>query len=438
MIHPEFPFVAFLSAALVLVPLPWHWRAGNVATLSIIAWLFVVNVIYGVDAVIWGDTLVPTLAIWCDITTKIIIGANIALPAACMCVCIHLEQVASVRNVRTSREDKARRQIREAILCFLVPMIWMGLHYIVQGHRFDIIEGFGCRPSTYVSLPAIFLIWFPPLLMSLITAIFALLTINHFIRRRITFARHLESSGLNMSRYLRLIMMAISELVVVIASTTASLVFSVKVNYRPWTNWNDVHWNFSRIDRFPAAFLPPSARQFYTGLWWIIPASSILFFLFFGFGQEAVKEYSACFAWIRTHVLRFKPTRKANTSMASRGIGRFVTLPQNSSSFASSATVGTSPSRKSTTTSISEPLSPTSPVIDIKKAEAAFDDNLEDPFSPAPMYGAHLDDRRAMIPDTPSYHIPSSPSSPITPFTPDSSVPVLSKNSFHSDVSEMV
>lgn len=154
------------------------------------------------------------------------------------------------------------------------------------------------------------------------------LSIHHFIRRRITFARHLETSGLNMSRYLRLIMMAISELVVVIASTTASLVFSVKVNYRPWTNWNDVHWNFSRIDRFPAAFLPPSARQFYVGLWWIIPVSSILFFLFFGFGQEAVKEYSACFAWIRTRVLRLKPEPKANPSMGSRGIGRFVNLPQ--------------------------------------------------------------------------------------------------------------
>lgn len=70
MIHPEFPFIAFFSAALVLVPLPWHWRAGNVATLSIIAWLFVVNVIYGVDAIIWGDSLVPTLAIWCDISTS--------------------------------------------------------------------------------------------------------------------------------------------------------------------------------------------------------------------------------------------------------------------------------------------------------------------------------------------------------------------------------
>ncbi|KAF8164594.1 hypothetical protein K438DRAFT_1857684, partial [Mycena galopus ATCC 62051] len=33
--------------------------------------------------------------------------------------------------------------------------------YIVKGHRFDIIQHFGCRPTTYISLPAIFLVWAP-------------------------------------------------------------------------------------------------------------------------------------------------------------------------------------------------------------------------------------------------------------------------------------
>ena len=53
MSHPELPYVAFFAAFLVLVTLPWHWRAKNVATLAMVAWLFVINVIYGVDAIIW-------------------------------------------------------------------------------------------------------------------------------------------------------------------------------------------------------------------------------------------------------------------------------------------------------------------------------------------------------------------------------------------------
>jgi pheromone a factor receptor len=38
--------------------------------------------------------------------------------------------------------------------------------YIVQGHRFDIVQDFGCRPTTYVSLAAIFILWLPLLLFS--------------------------------------------------------------------------------------------------------------------------------------------------------------------------------------------------------------------------------------------------------------------------------
>ena len=45
--------------------------------------------------------------------------------------------------------------------------------YIVQGHRFDIIEDYGCRPATYVSIPSILLLWVPPLILSLLSFVFA-------------------------------------------------------------------------------------------------------------------------------------------------------------------------------------------------------------------------------------------------------------------------
>jgi pheromone a factor receptor len=67
MIHIELPIGAFLAAALVLVPLPWHWRARNVATLSLIAWLFVLNLIYGVNASIWAGNFKILVPVWCDI-----------------------------------------------------------------------------------------------------------------------------------------------------------------------------------------------------------------------------------------------------------------------------------------------------------------------------------------------------------------------------------
>ena len=67
-IHPEFGPVAIVAALSLLLPLPWHWRAGNVATLAIIAWLFVTNLIYAVDAFIWGNNAIIVVPVWCDIS----------------------------------------------------------------------------------------------------------------------------------------------------------------------------------------------------------------------------------------------------------------------------------------------------------------------------------------------------------------------------------
>lgn len=65
---PELAPISFLLAAFVLFPLPWHWRSGNVAVLALNAWLFALNIIYGIDAVIWSDNVNITTWYWCDIS----------------------------------------------------------------------------------------------------------------------------------------------------------------------------------------------------------------------------------------------------------------------------------------------------------------------------------------------------------------------------------
>ena len=96
-----------------------------------------------------------------------------------MCICKHLESVASGRLVRVSHADKQRRMFFELAMCFVLPAVIMALRaclqvfdhpldrpnleafadYIVQGHRFDILEGFGCQPATYYSIPGVFIVW---------------------------------------------------------------------------------------------------------------------------------------------------------------------------------------------------------------------------------------------------------------------------------------
>ena len=64
----ELPIVSFICTILVLIPLPWHWKARNVATLSIITWLGLLNVIRGVNAIVWAGSTVVKYPVWCDIS----------------------------------------------------------------------------------------------------------------------------------------------------------------------------------------------------------------------------------------------------------------------------------------------------------------------------------------------------------------------------------
>ncbi|KAF7421275.1 hypothetical protein PC9H_011797 [Pleurotus ostreatus] len=311
--YPQLPVAAFLAAALVLIPTPWHWRARNIATCGIIFWLFVVNFIYGVNSILWASDVIDRAPIWCDICTKIVVGASFALPICTMCVCKHLEMVSSNRKVKFDHNDKRRRVIFESVMCFVVPLVFMALHYIVQGHRYDIFQYIGCQATVYISVPAILLIWVPPLFFSVLTLIFASLALHHFIRRRITFAAHLQNSNsaLTPNRYLRLIAMAITEIIWGTSFTTLNLWNNVLGGLRPYTNWADVHSGFSRVALFPAILLPPRFISMMMLLWTTMPVSAFIFFVFFGFGEEAKKEYTKLWAWIRRNVLRRKDSEKA-------------------------------------------------------------------------------------------------------------------------------
>lgn len=136
--------------------------------------------------------------------TKIIVGASFALPAAALCLCIQVEQMTSLRFSGFSDAQKRRRRIWEVILCFFLPVLIMGLreltslahvarpHHgrsaicfssgvtnltcedsIVQGHRFDIFQYYGCRAAIYWSVPAIMIINVPQIIVSVAAFIYS-------------------------------------------------------------------------------------------------------------------------------------------------------------------------------------------------------------------------------------------------------------------------
>lgn len=139
--HPGMPACALIAAILVLVPLPYHLRVRNFGIISIIAWISAVNLIYGVDAIIWADSVEIVAEVWCEISesfhaliqfgshgcsaTRIIVGASVAIPACCLSIAIRMDQLASCREVtaKTSR----RRLLVDIFLCWGCPATVMAL-----------------------------------------------------------------------------------------------------------------------------------------------------------------------------------------------------------------------------------------------------------------------------------------------------------------------
>ncbi|KAG1857726.1 GPCR fungal pheromone mating factor [Suillus subalutaceus] len=280
----EIPVLSFISAALVLFPLPWYCRAGNIAAMSIGIWLFVVNMINAIDALQWtGAYQIPSL-FWCDITSALITAVNVAIPAACLCICIHLERMASFCQTSTS-VTKRRRILLECSICFGVPLVYAALHLIVQPRRFDVYENFGCRSATYPSVIALFVVWIPPLALSLLTIFFffAGITWRHFLLHGVHFSRTRASSSLTSGAYIRLVSMAVSEVICTIAATVVAMTFNLSSGLAPWADFTR---DLTKVLSFSSAETPKSITAMLITEWAIMVAQSFFFIGLFVLGGE--------------------------------------------------------------------------------------------------------------------------------------------------------
>ncbi|KDN44580.1 hypothetical protein RSAG8_05345, partial [Rhizoctonia solani AG-8 WAC10335] len=271
---------------------------------------FSVNLTRGINSIVWAGKTVNYAPVWCDITTKLIIGANWAFPSSTLCICRYLAQVSSPHHKIANASDKRRRMIFEIFMCAVLPIIAMALHYIVQGHRFDILEDFGCNPTTYVSVAALFIVYLPPLILSLITLVYAGIALRWFVHRRAQFQAVLQSgnSGLTTGRYLRLIALSITEMLFATATTLFVLVITLEDNgLRPWVSWDFVHADWLRVDQFAKVLAPQYFWDRYLLTWYMVPVASVMFFAFFGFGREARAEYVKSFNFVKTKIFRIKP-----------------------------------------------------------------------------------------------------------------------------------
>ncbi|KAJ7585827.1 pheromone receptor Rcb2 B44 [Mycena floridula] len=309
--YPLFPIFAFLGFILPLIPLSWHFQAWNSGTCYYMIWASLACLNQFVNSIVWAGNAINHAPIWCDISIRIMMGASVGLPAASLCINRRLYQIACVQTVSVTRKEKLHAVLIDTGLCVVFPMVFVAAQYIVQGHRFNIYEDFGCYPALYNTIPMYFISSIWPIIIGLVSACYCVLSLLSLSRRRAAFSEFLSSNkGMSVSRYFRLMALAVTDIVF----TVPLAIFTVWLNVTaepigPWRSWADTHFAYSRVEQFPSILyrrnhLLVVALELTR---WVNPLCAIVFFVYFGFAQEARRHYRLAFWAIAKRFGQYKP-----------------------------------------------------------------------------------------------------------------------------------
>ncbi|KAF9529291.1 pheromone A receptor-domain-containing protein [Crepidotus variabilis] len=326
--NTAFSAISFISFILVCIPFPWHLEAWNTGTCLYMGWTALALLNYFINSIIWRDNAINWAPVWCDISSRVTVALAIAIPAASLCINRRLYYISSVRSVTRTQGEKIRGIVIDLSIGLGLPILAIPLQYIVEGHRFNIYEEIGCFPATYNTWPAYILVHTPPLLVSLISGGFAIMSIMAFRKRQTEFKEILSSnSNLTSSRYLRLMALAGLEVLFGVPTNLAVIILNAKEgNVRPWISWEDTHWGFSRVDQFPSLLWKanPVTRHSMEMTRWLPVACALVFFIFFGFADEAQRHYKLALSSItkKVGISTTGSTTKFGSISASIGFGK--------------------------------------------------------------------------------------------------------------------
>ncbi|XP_006456324.1 STE3-type pheromone receptor [Agaricus bisporus var. bisporus H97] len=321
-----FSLFSFLGFTLVCIPFPWHLEAWNTGTCLYMAWTGIACLNQFINSVVWNKDAINYAPVWCDISSRLIIGTSVAIPAASLCITRRLYLIASVRSVNITRADKHRQVYFDLALGLGLPILEMVLQIISEGHRFNIWQEVGCYPYTYNTWVAIVLVSFPPIVIGLVSGVYAALSIRAFYKTRAQSKAILSVySNLTPGRYLRLIALASCEILCTVPLGAYALYLNLASDaMHPWISWQDTHSGYSRVDQTPSLIwrsipLQQSSLELSR---WLVVVCAIIFFAFFGFADEARKNYRSAASSVAKFVGVATTSASSGTAISSSQISK--------------------------------------------------------------------------------------------------------------------
>ncbi|KAI0028108.1 GPCR fungal pheromone mating factor [Vararia minispora EC-137] len=300
------PVFSFLSILLLVLIIPGQLKSNTIPAMSIICWLFVCNIIHTANSIAWADNTNTHAPIWCDISTKILLGAMVAVPGSLLCLSRQLELVSS-RYEHTKMPSPRYKAIVEFIMCIAIPFLYMSLHTIVQFRRFSVLENLGCQAAVHDSIPGLVLVWLPPFVISAVAFLYNCSAVVNITKSHLNSVAYFPSAPeMQLSLFIRrLVFLTVAVLYTGVAYTV--ILSWSSTNLLPWTSIAQVHAGFGQVEIIQSRTQLAVQSNL---IWWSIPTWSLLLFALSVFGEETKKGYRKIWAWILGRSCQFTlPTR---------------------------------------------------------------------------------------------------------------------------------
>ncbi|CAG7853423.1 Pheromone B alpha 3 receptor [Serendipita indica DSM 11827] len=266
-------------------------------------WTFGALLIVTVNTIVWHGSIENRYPIWGDIATAWLAVYSFAVSCCAFCIQYRLWSIARTRRVFFTHKEKKRQNYVTYFICYGAPLIFKVVHYVNQGHRYDLYEDLGPHQTNYNTPVALATYFVFDQIVCIIATIFSFMTVICILKHRKEFNAVISSSvKINRSRYFQLLSLAAVTVSIHLPFTLWMYVNDI-VGYpiHPWISWEDTHSNWMRIayiTRFMLS-ISPGEKVALSISYWTLPLCGILYFLLFGFGEEAMMQYNAVFDAIR-------------------------------------------------------------------------------------------------------------------------------------------
>jgi len=206
------------------------------------------------------------------------------------------------------------------------------LDFVVQDRRFILVQEFGCQAATYPSVPALFLTWFIPLVLCMITVFYAGLSFYNYHRRCSFFSQHLNPrSKMTTAMFFRLV----GSCLFIVPLTAFVNIFEMasligEFGFLEYTSWSDVHQ-----DNLILVISEENMSQSAAGIrirteviWWMAPIAALVLTAVFASTEECwTAGLQLCIATKKKAIGLFTPKQKFDLPIQYVRLFPFRSLP---------------------------------------------------------------------------------------------------------------